>query len=244
MGSTKVVARQLKEKLDQQLKVSLFSIENIPADIKFNIYDGFILGYPVYHTHPPMRLLRFIHTMNLLDTEKPAFIFNTRGLYSANSQRILAKYLIKKNIKIIMDKEYRSPASDISLILPFIKQVWCFEKRIDDRIDCHSKLFAEMIISGKYRYYMPRFRLYSLLNAPNKLIGQLITLPIYLHKKKCVKCGKCSVNCPAKAQIPGEDKYPVFYKKKCEKCFRCIHQCPTHALSLSKGKTPKRVMTY
>jgi len=135
VGSTRIVAEQFKEKLDKQLKVSLFSVENIPPNLNFNIYDGFIFGYPVFHTHPPIRLLKFIDTMNPLDSEKPAFIFNTRGLYSANSQRILAKHLTKKNIKIIMDEEYRSPASGVSLLAPFIKQAWCFEKHI-------SNLFA------------------------------------------------------------------------------------------------------
>lgn len=222
----------------------MHSIEEISSEFDLNKYDAFIIGYPIHHTHPPMRLLKFIESIRPLEKEKPAFIFNTRGLYSANSQRILAKQLYIKNIKIIMDKEYRSPASDVSLLAPYIGFVWKFEKRINEKIDCHSIQFADKIAGGKHQYYIPRFRIYSILNAPNKFVGHHITFPIYLHKEKCVKCAKCAINCPANAQVIGKSQYPVFHKENCEKCYRCIHGCPSYALSLKKQKAPKRVISY
>lgn len=69
-------------------------------------------------------------------------------------------------------------------------------------------------------------------------MGQLITFPIYLLKKECVKCGKCTTDCPPQAMQTDSAGYPVFDKTKCEKCYRCIHHCPKHALSLNKRKAP------
>ena len=72
-------------------------------------------------------------------------------------------------------------------------------------------------------------------------MGQLITFPIYIHKNKCIRCGKCTTGCPSGAMKIDKEGYPVFDKTKCEKCYRCIHHCPKHALSLNKRKTPEIV---
>lgn len=242
MGSTKIVAEKFHKLLEKQFESSLFSIEDLPEDLDLNAYDGFLFGYPVYHARPPQFFIKFIESMEPLHADKPAFIFNTRGLYSANSQRILANYLRKKNIKIILDQEYRSPASDISLLMPYVTFVWHFEAGLESKIQKHCTLFAERIEKGVSESYIPRFRFHGILNAPNQLAGRLITFPIHLHRQACFQCGKCIANCPVQAQIWGEGGYPAFQKQKCENCYRCIHHCPAHALSLSRRKLPKRVL--
>lgn len=48
----------------------------------------------------------------------------------------------------------------------------------------------------------------------------------------CVKCGKCSKNCPTRNIKLGDQ---ITFKSDCISCQRCIHSCPVNAF-LYKGK--------
>ena len=45
------------------------------------------------------------------------------------------------------------------------------------------------------------------------MLGKSITFPIYLHREKCIKCGKCQKKCPMNA-INTNNGYPVINKAK------------------------------
>ena len=121
--------------------------------------------------------------------------------------------------------------------------IWfTYEKNINVKASLNSETFITKIECGDCKLNMSRFKLYSILNYQNKKMGQLITFCIYTHTEKCNNCGKCISNCPTNSLVKGEMSYPVFNSKKCEKCYRCIHHCPVKALSLSKRRTPKKVI--
>jgi len=143
-----------------------------------------------------------------------------------------------------MDKEYRSPASDDSLIVPFVQRFFEFEKNLQDKINLDCTAFLKQLQEDAPQGHIPRFRFSSVINSPNKLAGQLTTFKIHLHRDKCNKCRKCIVNCPRNALDKDNSGYPVFIKKNCENCYRCIHHCPQMALSLSKRKAPNKVLKY
>jgi ferredoxin len=160
-------------------------------------------------------------------------------MYSANTVRIFAKECMTKNIVPIVTNSYRCSAIDGMLLTPSIKRFRKPEKNLDDKINKDCIKFIHKIQVGNDIACIPRFKLYSILNYPNKLAGQYITFPIYLHKSNCIQCRKCIENCPTKAMTKDKDGYPHFVKQKCEKCYRCIHHCNGKALSLSKRKTPR-----
>ena len=143
-----------------------------------------------------------------------------------------------------MDSEYRSPASDGSLIIPVFKRFFDFEKELQKKIILDCSLFLKLLQQDAPVGYIPRFRFSSILNAPNKLAGQLITFTVHLHSEKCIKCNKCIKNCPHKALKKAPKHYPLFIKKNCENCYRCIHHCPMKALSLSKHHTPEKLLSF
>jgi ferredoxin len=152
--------------------------------------------------------------------------------------------LQEKGIATIMDKAYRSPASDGAIIAPLIKRFFEFEKGLDSKINSDCKKYLELLSKDSVQGYIPRFHLGSIINAPNKAGGLLITLKIHLHKEKCIKCDRCIEQCPQTAFSKDENGYPLFIISKCEECYRCIHHCPKGALSLFKRKSPLKRFNY
>ena len=240
---TKNVAERMFTRLSLDCEIDMFSIENKDAP-SMNEYDALIIGTPVYHGAPPKIVIRYFEMIPRLTKETPAFIYNTCGLASFNTNRLLSQNLYRKNIMTVIDREYHSPASDGTIIAPFIKQFFEFEKDIEKKIDNDCADFLKFLKNVELQGYIPRFRFGSIINAPNKLAGQLITLKIHLHKDKCTKCGHCVEQCPHSVLFTGKDGYPFYNSKDCENCYRCIHHCPNMALSLSKRRTLKKLLRY
>jgi len=243
VGAAKKVADLMFTSLLQNSKTDIFSIESkdTPDIVE---YDALIIGTPVYHAAPAKAVMTYWDKTPRLSKEIHAFVYSTHGLCSLNTNRILAKKLLEKNIYVIVDKAYRSPASDGSIIAPFIKRFFEFEKNIEKKVDNDCTNFLKLLNYNTPQRYIPKFSFGSIINAPNKAIGQLITLKIHLHQDKCMKCGHCIEQCHHNVFSKDKDGYPMFSTKGCENCYRCIHHCPKTALSLSKRKTPKKLLQY
>ena len=240
-GATKKVAELMHGQLSQTCAVDIIPIDS-GADFDLNDYDALIVGTPVYHAAPARALTDYLAALTPCSSPIPAMIYNTRGLCSLNTNRILATQLHQKNIVTIMDAAYRGPASDGSLIAPRVKRFFKFEPGLERKIAKDCAAFVRLLQAGGTKGYIPRFRLGSIINAPNKLAGQLIRLKIHLHRERCTKCGKCVADCPVGAISKDGCGWPVFAKSKCMNCYRCIHKCPGLALSLSKRRPPGRVL--
>ncbi len=244
-GSTKWIAELMQSCLlhSEICTADLFSVEN-STNLNLIDYDAFIIGTPVYHGAPSNMIKKYFDLLSPLSKRTPAFIFNTRAWCSCNTNRLLAKQLLKKNIITVKDRDYQTPASDGALILPVYKKFFTFEKNIHAKIHRDCMDFLEQLRAEQLYGYIPRFRFSSIINSPNKLMGQMITFKIFLHQDKCVKCGRCIQNCPHHALKRSKSGYPLFLIAKCENCYRCIHHCPAKALSLSKRTTPKKVLSF
>jgi ferredoxin len=245
VGATKKVAELMQKGLSNSCDADVFSVEHkdIPG---FNCYDGLIIGTPTYHATPARAIMNYIDALPFLDSKIPVFVFNTRGAASLNTNRLLSQKLYSKNIITVIDKQYGSPWSDGSLIAPlrFMKRAFKFEKNLEKKVNQDCMDFLELLIKDKIKGYIPQFNFGSIINAPNKLAGQLITFKIYVHKDKCIKCGRCIEECPHSAFFTDKDGYPLYASKSCENCYRCVHHCPNMALSLSKHRTPKKLLRY
>lgn len=241
-GSARKVADIIYRSIKDSCNVELCAIEQA-GNLQLDEYDGLIIGTPCYHAAPAKLIMDFFSKIPALPAAIPAFLYNTRALWSCNTNKILAKHLRHCNIITVLDRDYRSPASDGSLIVPFFRRFFEFDRQLHDKVRLDSHLFLKKI-NESASGYIPRFRFSSMINAPNKLAGQLTTFTIHTHKDRCIKCSKCLENCPHKAMGRDADGYAQFISSRCENCYRCIHHCPAKALSLSKRRAPDKVLDF
>lgn len=242
VGNTRLIAEMLSNKLRKSYEIDIYAIEEIEDTFSYEDYDGYIIGFPTYHAHPSVSILKLVSNINKLHDSKPAYIFTTCGWFSANALRIFTKVCVAKNIIPVLFQSYRCAATDGVLLAPKIKMLYSYEKGLIKKIEYDVEKITSTF-NNKPKVNKPRFKIISIINYPNKKLGQLITFKIYLHKDNCTKCGKCIKNCNMKAMRTGQGNYPIFDKHKCEKCYRCIHHCPNKALSLSKRKSLQKQLT-
>lgn len=243
VGNTKMVATKMFDVLHDSHEVTLVSIEKLSTDIDIANYDSLVIGFPTIHAAPAQPILTFIEQIEKLKKSIPTFLFTTCGLYSANTLRIFAKQCEEKNIITILSNSYRCAATDGILIAPNMNVWYCHEKRLNKKVENDVSTFIgycnRPIIAN-----IPRFKIYSVLNYPNKFFGQRFSPKIYIHEKNCVLCGKCVINCPVQCICNNDKGYPIFNNEKCIHCYRCIHHCPQKVLSLSKKHPPSRTLYY
>lgn len=238
-GSTKLIANFIHTRLKSVAETDITSVERLELST-LPLYDAFVIGFPTYHTSPSKSILNMLNSMSVFDSKKPTYLYTTCGLYSANSVRIFAKKCIRKNIIPVVSASYRCPASDGVLYTPSMDMWLNFENNWDKKVDKAINRFLIEIKKEVYIQKIPRFKLYSILNYPNKLAGKYLAKPkIYIDTEKCIKCGRCVNDCSYHC-LTMEVGVLSYHGQDCEHCFRCIHHCPVKALSIKKRKNTVR----
>lgn len=238
-GSTKTIAEIYYKKLDTYF----IDINSIDLDYdykKLQNYEFLILAFPTYHCSPSPSILEFIRNMPVFDEPKKSFAFTTYGLFSGNALREFIKECSTKNLKVCGYSAYRAPATDGALLLPPIPFMFSYEKNIAYKIDVDIKKIKEIIKTDTDKVQCPSFKLYTILNYPNKVLGKAYKHKLKLIEENCSNCNKCVNNCMRKCWNIYNSTYPQYKVENCEFCFRCIHHCPNGAIVLSK-KTKTKV---
>ena len=239
VGNTKRIAQHMYNYLKRNGSTDIYSIEELPVDFSFDKYSKLIIGFPTIHTEPALLMMHFVQQLGKMKKKVPAFVYTTCGLYSGNAVKILCEQAIVKNIIPVYTRSYRCPAVDGILLTPTIKRWYTYEKNLPSKIEKDLKCFLK---TTEIQDKTPKLKWYSALNYPNKVIGKNKKFRIYLHGKKCVKCGLCAKQCPVGACAKASDGRPLFDTGKCINCYRCIHNCPQLALSLSKRMMPMKTL--
>lgn len=237
-GSTKVIAEVIYMQIRAKMETVLVSIEDMRDTALINSYDYLIIGFPTYHSAPSASIQTWLNALKPFERRKKAFIFTTCGLYSANTLRIFAKQCRSKNIEVIQSRVYRAPASDGVLIAPWMKRWYTFEKDIVSKLKKDLEAVVSLFKDSANKQSLPRFKLYSVINYPNKLAGSYFSSPIYLFPDQCIRCQRCIKKCPHRCFTMDSDSLPQYRKDNCEHCYRCIHACPNKALSIHKRCRP------
>lgn len=206
---------------------------------KLQDYDFIVFAFPTYHCSPSSSIMEYINDMPAFDKHKNAFAFTTCGLYSGNALRVFIKKCLSKNIIINGYSIYKAPATDGALILSTLPFMFRYENKIAHKIKSDIKRIENIINTDASVVQCPPFKLYEILNYPNKIIGKAYKHKLRILKEYCVKCRRCADNCIRKCwNTDGE--YPEYAGLKCEFCFKCVHHCPNGAIVLS-AKTKSRI---
>ena len=239
-GSTKLVARLIQSAMQGRAETQLFSIEEIDDLSILNEYKHIVIGFPTYHCDPSPSIRAFIDRLPVYADPKKVFAFTTCGLYSANALRIFAKQCLTKNLITVHSRSYRSPASDGSLLAPWLPFVYRFEKGLVEKVKADVDTALAAFADDDRKPAIPRFRVYSILNYPNKLGGHLVKFPIHTIEDRCTQCGLCVIVCPHNCFDVDAYGIPHHCMDACEYCYRCLHNCPSQALTLRKNHVVER----
>lgn len=243
VGNTRYIATKMHEQLSMSHSVDLYSIEAIPKYVDINNYTALIIGFPIYHSHPSKRILAFVRSLERLHNPIPTYLFDTCSMYAANAIRIFSKLCVEKNLIPVLSRDFKGcPATDGTLLVPSIKRFFRFPKNLNSIINRDLNDFCALINKPPFHPNIPRFKLYSIPNYPNKIAGHMIQSKIHLIQNECTRCNKCVRNCPVNAISINQEGYPHIDMKQCESCYRCVHHCPTHSLSLNKKRSHKRLL--
>lgn len=236
-GSTKTIAELLYSKLQNIITC----VEPISLNYDYNNFiqfKYFIFGFPTYHCEPSSSMMDFIEKMPRFYEKKAAFVFTTCGLFSGNALRIFIKACNLKNIYIYGYSSYQAPASDGALLFPYINFLFRFGRTVPDQIVRDIHTITDMLVKNGIENKYPRFKLYSIINYPNKYFGKKYKHNLRVRKENCIKCYKCLKDCIRDCwQII--DGKPSYNNSNCEFCFKCIHHCPVSAIILN-SKTVKK----
>ena len=237
--NTKNVAESMYINLNKIYYVDIYSVEKLSSYFDICQYDKIIIGTPTIHSEPAKPMRDYLNSLDKLEKPLPAFLFVTCGLYPENTLRVFSKLCLEKNIIPVMHSAYRCSATDGVLLAPFIEWFWHDEKKIYERINQDVKNFISI---NSIKPKIPRYKWYGILNFPNKWLGKYLRFKIFLHQEKCVKCGRCVLNCPMQAINKQNNGYPQIERRQCINCYRCIHHCPHKALSLFFKRTHKKTL--
>ncbi|QNO15859.1 4Fe-4S ferredoxin [Alkalicella caledoniensis] len=236
-GSTKVIAEIYHKMLD------LYSIDMSSIDLGYdyellNNYEFFILAFPTYHCAPSTSMMEFIERMPPHQKPKKAFVFTTCGLYSGNALREFTKKCLTKNIHVYDYSVYKGPATDGVLLFPPFSFMYDYEENIAKKIKSDIKKIEHIFNGSTNEVKIPSFKLYTILNFPNKILGKTYKHKLKLLKDRCIGCNKCINDCIRKCwNSIGE--YPQYDRTRCEFCFKCVHHCPSEAIILSEKTRTK-----
>lgn len=236
-GSTRALAEIFYNKLNMYC----CDIDSIKMNYNYSNlqkYGFFILAFPTYHCEPSRSMKEFIANMPSFTQQKRAFVFTTCGLYFGNSVRMFIKECFKKNIMVCGNSVYRAPATDGSLLLPNFKFMFKYEKNLVRKLKRDINIVQTSIEKDMYIMASPTFKLYTLLNYPNKALGKAYKHNISLIKEECIRCNGCVEGC-IRGGWEKNQHYPQFNVGNCEFCFKCIHHCPKNALVLSSKTVDK-----
>ena len=231
-GSTKTIV-DIYGTLLNKYQVNILPVSETFDYSVIRNYELIIFGFPCYHCSLPHLMEEFMKKMPSQSLKKKAFVFITYGLYAGNTLRIFIKKSKEKNIYVENYTDYRAPATDGSLRLPPFKFMFRYEKNIAANILKDIEKIKRILSIEDFNHKSPHFKLYTLLNYPNKLLGEKSRPQIKLREDVCTNCYLCVKNCPRSCWSIGKS-YPVFEKSKCDTCYKCIHQCPQEALVFSK----------
>ena len=246
-GNTKFIAKRIEKSLKNRgysVKSARITVDLI-RDIKHIEADFIGLGFPIYFRNAPELVRVFLQKIE--GNGRKIFFFCTKGLYSGNAIREIAKLSIKRGFQPASSIEFYMPGTDALLLLAkkgsflerFFKSI--HSRNIGRKIEQFTQdLFDRTMKVPKKKWYtfldkmiVERFEIVWS-DQNKKLIPQF-----YSIDDICIKCMKCVKGCP-RDNIVFEGR--IKFGTNCDTCFYCVHHCPVESIQI--GDITKDTVRY
>lgn len=194
-----------------------------------NGYDLIGVAYPGHAFNAPHLFNKFIKILPKAERGQRAFIIKTSGEpFSVNnsSSNAVKRYLKRKGYDLTYEKHYLMPYN-IMFRYPqgLAKQMYLYAQET-------AKSSARKIAQGeRERLRITPLSLVMCFLGKIEWFGAWFNGLFYrVNKKKCVRCGMCAKNCPARNITEKDGKYR--FGGRCILCCRCTMNCPKDAISM------------
>ncbi len=205
-------------------------------EVDLEPYD--VVGFATFTDFwaPPYLFQAFIEGLPQQEG-KLAFVFNTYGMLSGKTLRILERTAAAKGFVVIAGYSLHTPESYPPAIsrgrgaeeMPNEKKLGDFDTFISElgqfleRAEEGQKIERQRVSIGLVNSILPPFpRTMARRDMGDKAVDESL----------CTECGTCEKGCPYKAIRL--DPKPVFDVDTCYGCWRCYNRCPERAIYTEK----------
>jgi ferredoxin len=196
--------------------------------VGFAAFADFLLPSPLYR--------KFMEGLQPQD-DKPAFVFNTYGMNSGKTLKIMAEAVSAAGFKVLAGYSLHVPENYPPMIAnglgnekaPNDKELAAFKRFVAEldetfgRLAKGEKVPAKAIEIGTKDKLMPKYPK----GMAKRMMGEK-----FFDKDLCTTCGTCANVCPNGAIVI--DGGPVFDEDKCSYCWACYNNCLFEAIYTKK----------
>lgn len=234
-GNTEYIANILKEVFEEnKLTAKLTDISK--RRFITDHYDFVVLGAPVYADFYPRHFINWVRRKVPIGRKRKAILFTTIGAKSSCALNELMEIMIGKEYEVCIATEFEMPNNY------YLNNIF-------------GRPQEEEIKVKKYKAGLKAKELVKVFISGEKLIDKaaftrtIITKPVHnifteysntwakknlkVDMKVCIKCGKCSKDCPTKNIIFSDE---IEFKEDCIYCLKCVNTCPVNAFLYKNNK--------
>ncbi len=219
-GNSKWVAQEIANRI-HDTAVDIMGYNQV-LDFQKEEQIGFV--FPIYAWGVPEPMLNFVK--KLPNNKNFTFAVCTCGADAGLAMKELSKvYFLHSSYSILMPSNYiiGENVEKEDIIKFKINKAKDGMENISKEIQQKKSVYR--VTEGKLAFLKSKFG-----TAGFEKFARSTSL--FYADDRCVSCGICEIQCPAKTIII-RDRKPV-WGEACYQCLKCIHTCPEHAIQYGK----------
>lgn len=232
-SNTEFIAKQFRAELQEKgIECSLIDIRKKK---KLNDeYNYFVFAAPIYFDMFPNYFIDWVCDNIHNGDSRTCIVVSTQADEMAAGPEELTNILRNRGFEVLIQDFIKMPNNYYLEGFKRLDENGVIKLKEEAKIKV-GKIISQFINGEKDIKKVPAGRLSRGQIARADLMNKSLNWAVNnltVDSNLCVKCGKCSKNCPTQNIKRGEQ---ITFKSDCISCQRCIHSCPANAF-LFKGR--------